>query len=313
MVRVLILSLSKDEGRQGMEKDMPQQASTRYDPAEMERQYNPRADVPNHEEFHARNVARSEAYRTKAKGHAKFDIAYGSDATETLDLFLPEMKNAPVHVFIHGGYWRSRDKRDYAFLAEPFVEAGALVAVVNYALCPAVTVEDIVGQIRACCAWIWRNIGDYGGDRDRIHLSGHSAGGHLAAMMLATDWPASDAGLPRDLVKSGVAISGVFEVAVVMQTSVQEQVRMTEDMAARVSPMYLKPATDAPVTVAVGAAESDEFRRQSREFAERWRGHGAPIEHFEVPGANHFTVLSGITEPDNPILRAALGKMGLAR
>src|SRR3546814_403047 len=105
---------------------MAQQASTRYDPAEMERQYNPRADVPNHEEFHARNVARSEAYRAKAKDHAKFNIAYGPDAGETLDLFLPETKNAPVHVFIHGGYWRSRDTRDYAFLAEPFVTAGGL-------------------------------------------------------------------------------------------------------------------------------------------------------------------------------------------
>lgn len=281
-----------------------------YSAEELERQFNPRAAVPNHEEIVAAGVKRAAAYR-KAAANATFDLAYGSHAMETMDIFRPSNPaGAPVHVYIHGGFWRSRVKEDFSYVAEPLVDAGAIVAVVNYALCPDVTLDEIVRQMRACCAFLHNNPDVHGGDPDRIHISGHSAGGHLAAMLMATDWPAYEAGLPADLIKSAVMISGIYEIAPVMNISVQEAVRLTPEIAERNSPIFMKPATKAPIAITVGGAESDEFRRQSAALAETWKGHAA-IELFELPGLNHFSVLSETANSDNPLTEARLRLMGL--
>lgn len=281
-----------------------------YTAEDLENQFNPRVTVPGFEQITADGQARSAAYRDHA-GNAKFDVAYGAHAMEVMDLFRPaEPAGAPVHVYIHGGYWRSRVKEDFSYVAEPLVDAGAIVAVVNYTLCPEVTIDEIVRQMRACCAFLWNNPDIHGGDRDRIHVAGHSAGGHLSAMLMATDWPAYEPGLPADLVKSGVLISGVFDIEPVMNISVQEQVRLTSEMAQRNSPLFLKPATAAPVAIAVGGAESDEFRRQSAALAAAWQDH-APVEHFELDGLNHFTVLTETANADNPLTKARLRLMGL--
>ncbi len=281
-----------------------------YSAEELELQFNPRAAVPDHEAIVAAGVERAAAYR-EAAADATYDVAYGGHAMETLDIFRPENpEGAPVHVYIHGGFWRSRVKEDFSYVAGPMVDAGAVVAVVNYALCPDVTLDEIVRQMRACCAFLYKNPEVHGGDPDRIHVSGHSAGGHLGAMLMATDWPAYDNTLPADLIKSAVLISGIYEIAPVMDISVQEAVRLTPDMAERNSPIFMTPATKAPIAITVGGAESDEFRRQSAALADAWKGH-APVEHFELPDLNHFTVLSETANADNPLTECRLRMMGL--
>ncbi|MDP6391085.1 MAG: alpha/beta hydrolase [Alphaproteobacteria bacterium] len=282
-----------------------------YDAEELERQFNPRVFTPNHEEIFNAGVERSAAYRAAAAG-AIFDLAYGPSALENLDLFRPDGDAGfPVHIYIHGGFWRSRDKADFSYVAGPLVEAGAAVAVVNYALCPDVTLDEIVRQMRACCAWLWRNAADHGGDPERIHVSGHSAGGHLVAILLATDWPKFESDLPEDLVKSGVPISGVFDIAPVIHTSVNELVQLDEDAARRNSPILMQPATAAPIAVVVGGGESHEFRRQSKELAERWGALAPAVEYLEMPGLDHFTILSQTADRDNPLTEARLRLMGL--
>jgi arylformamidase len=281
-----------------------------YSAEELELQFNPRAAVPDHEEIVAAGVERAAEYR-KAAANATYDVAYGGHAMETMDIFRPaDSTGAPVHVYIHGGFWRSRVKEDFSYVAGPLVDAGAIVAVVNYALCPDVTLDEIVRQMRACCAFLHNNPDVHGGDPDRIHISGHSAGGHLAAMLMATDWPAYEAGLPADLIKSAVMISGIYEIAPVMNISVQEAVRLTPEMAERNSPISMKPATRAPIAITVGGAESDEFRRQSSALSDAW-WNDASVEHFELPGLNHFSVLSETANADNPLTEARLRLMGL--
>ena len=282
-----------------------------FDAETLEREYNPRLTEPNHEEISAESEARSAAYRATAT-NATYDIAYGSHRHETMDIFRPETPDgAPLHVYIHGGYWRARFKEDFSYLAEPLVDAGAVVAIINYALCPEVEIAEIVRQVRASCAFLWNNPDVHGADRDRMHVAGHSAGGHLAAMMMATDWPAYEAGLPRNLIKSGALLSGVYDLAPVMQVSVQEDVRLTADAVQPLSPINLKPATDAPMAIVAGGAESDEFRRQSAALADAWRPY-APVEQFEMPGLNHFTILTETAAPGNPLTDVRLRLMGLA-
>jgi arylformamidase len=281
-----------------------------YSAAALEEQYSPRASVPNHEAITADAVARSAAYRETA-ANAVYDVAYGPHRHETMDIFRPaDPDGAPVHVFIHGGYWRSRFKEEFSFVAGPLVDAGAVVAVINYALCPEVTLEEIVRQTRAACAYLWRNPDVHRGNRRRMHIAGHSAGGHLAAMLMTTDWPAFGAGLPRDMVKSATLLSGLYDLEPLLQTSVQADVRLTADDARRLSPVLLKPATDAPIVIAAGGAESDEFRRQSRILADAWKDY-APVEHFDPPGLNHFTILTETATADSRLTEARLRLMGL--
>jgi len=192
------------------------------------------------------------------------------------------------------------------------VDAGGIAAIVNYALCPAVTLDEIVRQMRACLIWLYRNVGAYGGDPDRLHVTGHSAGGHLAAMLLASDWTAHAPALPADLAKSVLPISGIFEIEPVMRVSVQEAVRLDRATALRNSPILCEAPNRAPVAITVGGAESAEFRRQSHAYADHLRAHGLPVEHFEMPGQNHFTILTESTAPGNRLTETRLRLMGLA-
>lgn len=288
---------------------MPDAIFRDYDSEELERQFNPRAYTPNFEEIVATGLARSAAYREAAR-NPRYDIPYGPDDTEKLDLFLPDdPAGAPVEMYIHGGFWRSREKGDFSYIAGPVADAGGIAAVVDYALCPAVTLDEIVRQMRACVVWLHEHIAEYGGDPDRIHVTGHSAGGHLAAMLLATDWTAH--GVPADVLKSVLPISGVFEIAPVVHTSVQEAVRLTPETVERNSPAFLPAGSRPPVAVTVGTSESEEFRRQSQAYADALRKQGVPVEHFEMPGQNHFSILTESTEPGNRLTATRLRLMGL--
>jgi len=239
-------------------------------------------------------------------------VDYGSGKLEDLDLFLPpDPQGAPIHTYIHGGFWRSRYKTDFSYIAEPLVDAGAIVAIVNYALCPNVDLDEIVRQMRAATGWLWRNAARFGGDPERIHIGGHSAGAHLGAMVLTTDWQAFSLEVPSDVIKSATLISGVYEIEPVLHTSVQEEVRLTREMAIQNSPMFLSPTSKASIAVTVGGAESEEFRRQSEEFTRRWRQYGLNVTHYELPRSDHFSVLTETANDANPLTETRLRLMGL--
>lgn len=275
-----------------------------------EGQYNNRANVPEHPELLAEWAEKSAAWEAQAK-RPQYDIAYGDSPAETLDLFLANAEAAPVHMYIHGGYWQANSKKSSNFVAKPLVAAGAHVAVIDYALCPEVTIDEIARQCRAALGWLWREAERFGGDPERITISGHSCGGQLVGMAMATDWHEFGPGLPSDLVKGGVSISGVFDLEPLVNTSINAKVGMDREAALRNSPIHMEPASDAPLALYWGGEETDAFRRQSEDMAGAWSAKGVPTHTESIPGVNHFTVLTGMEDPAHPATRAILQQMGL--
>lgn len=273
-----------------------------------EREYNARAAIPEHPQIFRRWKERSEQARMDLACH--LNIPYGPSDAERLDLFFPAGHDAPVLMLVHGGYWQSLDKSDFSFLAPALVQAGATVAVVNYALCPAVRIEDIVRQMLRASVWLWKNVARYGGDPARLFMSGHSAGGHLAAMLLAADWPLYRAGLPKDLVKGGLSVSGLFDLEPLIPTTINAKLGLERDCARLLSPISYRPATRVPLYLAVGEIESSEFHRQSELLRQRWRE--IPTEFVSVPGCHHLGVIEQLAVPGSVLFRTALKLMGLA-
>jgi len=274
-----------------------------YDADWLEREYNNRARVPEHT-VHFERWARDSA-AARQGGRALIDVSYGHGAGETLDIFpAPRQAGkppAPVLVFIHGGWWRSLDKADHSFIAPPFVERGACVVVPNYALCPAVTIPDITMQMVRALAWVYRHIGAHGGDPHRITVVGHSAGGHLAAMMLACDWSMVGDDLPLALVKNALGMSGLYDLEPVMHTpSVQASLRLSAEQVAKASPARL-PAPlvregRGELTAVAGALESSEFLRHNRLIQEVWGQRVVPVCEA-LPGLNHFSIVDALADP----------------
>lgn len=285
------------------------------DPAWLDVQYNNRARVPDHPESLARWAAESVAARLSPG--CRLDIAYGDSPGEKLDVFAPtgqpkkKNKGAPVLVFIHGGYWRSLDKSDHSFVAPPFSAAGACVVVPNYDLCPAVTIPEITVQMVRALAWTWRHIAEHGGDPDRITVAGHSAGGHLAAMLLACDWEAFAPDLPRKLVANALSISGLHDLAPLAGApSMQPVLRLTPADISRASPARLpRPARGTLYSVA-GGAESEEFLRQNLLIQQAWSRKTVPLCEA-LPGLNHFTVLQALADPAQYLHGLALELLAL--
>lgn len=240
--------------------------------------------------------------RTLAKLECRLGVRYGPTLAEHLDIF-PASAGAPVHVFVHGGYWRRFTARDFAWIAEPLVARGITAVIVNYALCPEVSLLEIVRQVRAAIAWCHANGDSLGGDVGRLTLSGHSAGGHLVAMALATDWP-ERYGMPADLVRRALALSGLFDLRPFPFTYLQPALQLTTADVLAASPIDLDPRAQSDFTVAVGGAESSEFRRQSRDFARAWQAKGMPCQQTELAGADHFTALDRLFAHQSPMLDA---------
>lgn len=264
-------------------------AASTLNPSELEAQYNARSAIPDHVEILADWERRSE--RIRSTQFCRLDLAYGKGPREKIDLFAVTKAPGPVHVFIHGGYWQRGDKRVHSFIAESLCARGINVAVVSYDLCPAIGIDEIVAQVRAALAWLWRNARDLSIDARRIQVCGHSAGGHLTAMLMATDWSGLGEDLPPNLIHSGIGISGLFELEPLLQTSINDAVGMDSATARRNSPVLLKPTTRAPLAIAVGGLESVEFHRQAQALAIAWREYHVPVSLLEVPGTNHFTIL----------------------
>ena len=275
-----------------------------FDSQWLDSQYNNRALVPSHANH---LVQWAEASEEACEAHPNHrDLAYGDHAMEKLDVFpaattskksKTDDKGAPVVVFIHGGYWRSLDKSDHSFIAPAFTNQGACVVVPNYALCPTVTLPQIVMQMVKALAWVFKNVQRYGGDPQRISVVGHSAGGHLAALLLACDWPVYGKGLPPDLVKGAVSISGLYDLEPIMHTPfLKDSLRLTIEHVQLASPAWMPRPRQGNLYAFAGADESAEFLRHNRLIQVAWGKKVVPICET-VAGRNHFSVLENLTAP----------------
>jgi len=273
----------------------PELLMKNFDPAWLDRMYNNRALVPEHAMHFERWADASEDAR--AAHPCQTDIAYGDGPMEKLDVFPSNQPGAPVVVFIHGGWWRSLDKSDHSFIAPAFKNLGGCVFLPNYALCPAVTIPQITLQMVKALAWVYRNAKKYGGDPSRIHVVGHSAGGHLAAMLLDCVWPAYAKDLPADLVKGALSISGVYELESIMHTPfLKDSLRLTPEQVAQASPALLPAPRQGVLYAVAGADESAEFIRHARLIQHAWGKQVVPVCET-IPARNHFSVLEDLTAP----------------
>jgi arylformamidase len=265
-----------------------------YEKSELDQQYDQRAWATNAAEIIRRYTQQSERIRNLLGEPEVF--SYGSSSAETLDLYKTKSPNAPIHVFIHGGAWRLLSKNDSAFAAENFVKSGAHFVALDFAQLPAVTITEMVGQVRRAIAWTFQNARKFGGDPDQIHISGHSSGGHLAACIAVTDW-ALDFGLPPEVVKSAVCASGIYDLLPVRLSARNDYVKLDVRMEQALSPIRHLQHLSAKMVVCCGELESDEFRRQSREFALALGGSLA-APHIELKALNHYEVAETLADPN---------------
>ena len=265
---------------------------------DLETEYSPRLTIPDHAQIFARWARAAEDYRAEMlkAGKAELGFCYGDSARQFIDLFFPAGgEAAPLAMFIHGGYWRAMDPSFHSHMARGLNERGFAVAVVGYDLCPIVTIADIIEQIRRACASLWQRF------NRRMLVLGHSAGGHLTAAMVATDWQKLWPKVPSDLVPAGYAISGVFDLAPLTKTSMNQDFRLADEEARRISPILWTVPPGRTLDAAVGDLESSEFKRQSRSMADAWRAAKAETRYAELPG-NRFTVIDALADPNNAML-----------
>jgi len=279
-----------------------------YDQERLDAQYNLRArhtDFQQHFDRYDRESA-----RVRKQLPSRLDIAYGDTPLQTLDIFPATAPGSPVLVFIHGGYWQFLDKGAFSFPAPVFVGAGAAYVSLNYDLAPTVTIDEIVQQCRRALVWCLANAESFNGDPANIHVSGHSAGGHLTAMMMTTDWPAHG-GLPADLVKGCCAISGLFDLEPLRLSYLNEALGLEQGSARRNSPLYNITRHGSPLIAAVGGEETEEFLRHTGMLTTAWRARGFPCQELTLAGLNHFTVVDELGRAGSPLARAVLAQMGL--
>lgn len=278
-----------------------------YSQEELDLEYDMRRRCPHFAETFA--AMEGHNTRTVERFECQIDVPFGTSAGEKLDIW-PGRGGSPILLFIHGGYWRAFDKKMFRFIAERFVEAGAAVVLNNYDLCPNVTMDEITRQNRAALAWIWKNASSFGGDPGRIHVTGHSAGGHLTAMLMATDW--SEWGLPFDVVNGAVPLSGLFDLEPLRRSYLNADLRMDEAETQRNSPIHHIPDHMPPTVVAVGGGETDEFRRQSRIYADACRAKGFPVSYLEVGDFDHVNVAGEYRNRLSPLTSVLFAQMGLS-
>jgi arylformamidase len=279
-----------------------------YDPAWLDAQYNNRTRIPEHPQIFER--WRRESAHSREHSNCLLDVPYGEAAGDRLDVFPPTGEGAPVLLFIHGGWWRAFSKSDHSFIAPSFVADGAMVVLPEYALCPAVTIEQIAVQVARALAWTWRNAARYGGDPRRIVLAGHSAGGHLATMLLCCDWSQVDAALPVRPVQGALSISGLYDLEAIRQTAfLNVDLRLTPASAARLSPALFA-APKGPLHAVAGALESEEFQRQTALIRAAWGEATVPVCET-IPGLHHLGVLHDLADPAGRSHRLARQLLGL--
>ena len=273
---------------------------------EHEFHYNPQFAVPDFAVYRARREAPNQAALTGLKRFA--DQAYGPHRLDTVDIYPAARPDAPVHLYYHGGYWRAQDKSNFAFLAAPLTAAGICTVVVNYPLCPAVTLDGVVGSALEAIAWTAREIQRFGGDPSQITLSGHSAGAHLCAAALATDWSAR--GLPSNLIRGAVLISGIYDPAPAVRTSVNAELNLTPELIARHDYEAHPPKVQCPTWVIAGGLEPWQFIDQSFRYAHHLHRHGGDPGVIVSPGYNHFDIIDQYMAPESDVMRSVMGMIG---
>ncbi|HLA20974.1 MAG TPA: alpha/beta hydrolase [Pseudolabrys sp.] len=257
-------------------------------------EYDNRARVPEHPEIFARWQCEAAAFREAARG-AELGLRYGPGPRQTVDLFpaKDDDTQTPLALFIHGGWWRSLEPAMFSHMAAGPNARGITVALAGYELCPQVSIAQIIDEMRGACLWLWRQ------SRKRMVVYGHSAGGHLAACLLAQDWKALASDAPADLVPAAYAISGVFDLAPLTQVSMNQDLRLDEAEARRVSPLHWQVPAGRTFDAVVGGIESSEFLRQSKIVADGWRARGVATRYEEIAGANHFTAIDPLSDADS--------------
>ncbi|HEY3795543.1 MAG TPA: alpha/beta hydrolase [Bradyrhizobium sp.] len=254
-------------------------------------EYNNRARVPENPALIAGWASDAAAYRAQ---HAPRTISYGPGARHTIDLFAGS-SDGPIVVFIHGGYWQALDGSFFSHCARGLNAHGISVAVPSYDLCPAVTVDEIIRQMRMAARELARL-------KQPLVISGHSAGGQLAACLLATDWRAFDVSLPSDLVLAAYAISGLFDLVPLVETSLNKALHLDAATARAASPLFWNAPTHGSLDAVVGENESAEYHRQSNTVVQRWGAAGLATRFGAVPGANHFTAIAPLADPGSPMI-----------
>ncbi len=278
-----------------------------YDQAALDRELNLRARWPDHPQFFERWARDSAAVRAARPAH--LDLAYGAGKDETLDLFpiegaSPGERGAPLLAFIHGGYWQALDKSDYSYLAPAFAADGIAFASLNYGLAPDTRIGTMIDQVRAALIWLHRQAAGYGIDPANIVVAGHSAGGHLAAMALSTDWTALDPALPGDLLAGGCAISGVYDLEPIRLSYHNKVLGIAPADVRPWSPLHRLPRRAPPLLMAVGAEETREFLQQHAEYAAAWEACGLPLGEVDMAGLHHFSAVDALGERGHPLYAA---------
>jgi len=261
-----------------------------YSQAELDRAYDQRIWAPNAEVSLAR--CRDLGTRVRASMRMLADVPYGAAPDDRLDVFPTAPAGAPIHVHIHGGAWRIQSKHDVSFMAPAITAAGMHFVAPDFIKLPACRMPDMVDQLTRALAWIYRHAREFGGDPDRILLSGHSSGAHLCAVLSTLDWAARD--LPADLVKAALCVSGTYDLAPVLLSARRSYIDLTSAEAERLSPLRHAGAVRCPVIVMTGERESPEFVRQGMAFADALRHAGADVELIHVPRADHFEINEAI-------------------
>lgn len=281
-----------------------------YSQAELDAQYNQATLVPDIGGY--LDAWNAESARVRESRACRLSVPYGDDPAETLDIFPADNGDgsAPVMLFIHGGAWRALSKDSFSYPAAPFATAGAAWVAADFALLPEASLDEQVRQNRAALAWLWRNARSFGGDPDRLYVCGHSSGAHVGGALVQDGWRAR-AGLPEDVIKGAVLVSGMYDLEPVRLSARNDYVRLDEVAARRLSPIHNIPERVPALALFWGSGELDEFRRQSRAFAETLWALGHRAEAMEIAGANHFDMADGFADSRSAILRSCLGMMGL--
>ena len=281
-----------------------------YDRAALDREYNNREKVPEFPQYVER--WEEESRKTRAELGCELDLAYGPSPAETVDVFLPTARGdgpAPIQMFFHGGYWKALSKNEFSYVARAFAPLGAITAVVDYALMPGVSMDELIRQCRASVAWVYRNAANWGGHRERICISGHSAGGHIVAMVMATDWSTFGDDMSADVVKGGVGISGLYDLVPIQRCYLNDDLNLDDGAVERNSPVRLPDRGNGPTIPAVGGLEGPEYLRQSRDLHRAWPVHCA--EAWVLPGEDHFSIVDKLRDPESPLSLAIAQQMGI--
>jgi len=274
-----------------------------YTQEELDAQYEHRSEVPDGDDFLDRTKAESERIVAAAASRARLDVPYGPHPDQLLDIYPAEGtggNSAPVVVFFHGGRWSRGDKTSNVESLAMYNAAGVHFVSVGFTLIPATDMDGLIGQCRDAIAWLWRNAASFGGDPDRIYVMGKSSGGHVSGVMVTTDW-AAERGLPADVIKGGLLVSGMYDLEPVRLSFRNGFLKLDEATAARYSPIRHIPANGCSLIVGVGAEETAEFRRQSREFAAAWQAHGLDCRFVEMPGRHHFSITADLSDATGPL------------